>query len=129
MTAPERANRILAAYVSGSVDDLQSELQRAGNEPFSTAVRSALEIEERELLNSIALQLSSSFVNAASPPSYQNVASSFELLQHLANRSAAFSRRNGTIPAAYSSRLCELPFHDCPDTPQSRHYRGQFGLN
>jgi hypothetical protein len=93
MVAQERANRILAAWVAGSADRFKVEIEGALLDPQANAATSTVENEERELLESIALNLWSSLVRrqprigAFGAVPEERLQSDFALLQHLTNRS------------------------------------------
>src|SRR5581483_3446191 len=92
MVAQERANRILAAWVAGSADRFKAEIEGALLEPQANVPFSTVENEERELLESIALDLWSSLVRRQSRVGAfgavpeERLRSDFALLHHLSNR-------------------------------------------
>ena len=85
MFAYQRANRILAYWLSGDCTSMTREMKRAIRDQFHRPA-TRLDDEERELLASISGELIAA-VTKAHPAASDRVASCFALLQHLSTRS------------------------------------------
>jgi hypothetical protein len=83
MFAHERANRILAAWLSGDSTSMKREMERAVDQFDHSATR--LEEEEQELLAGLCCDLLAA-AKESHPASGDRVQSSFALLQHLSTR-------------------------------------------
>lgn len=86
MFAHERANRIIAAWLSGDSTNMKREVERALESLDHSATR--LEEEERELLAGVCCDLLAALTKSH-PAASDRVQSSFALLQHLCTRSRA----------------------------------------
>lgn len=86
MVAQERANRILLAWLAGSVERLKSELESAFSHLSASESTWTLEDEEQELLESVAADLWTCLARAHAL-SNERLQCHFALLRHLSQRS------------------------------------------
>lgn len=87
MVAPERANRILAAWVSGNAERLRREIDGALASSRGNAQGSAVENEEQELLECVVSHLRLWLVPMHTAAS-ERLQPDLALLRHLSQRSA-----------------------------------------
>jgi hypothetical protein len=93
MLAQERANRILTAWETGSMEWLKYELQAILGEAQGGTRALTIEHEERELLESVAEDLWLFLVQAHAPVN-ERLQTGFMLLRHLSQRPAEHFLKN-----------------------------------